>query len=95
MATKFLTADERQELIRLHKRTKDGCVRDRLKAILWLDEGWSYEKIAQALFLDDQTIRNYWGIYQESGARGLSETQLAKLRVHLDEVTHLTAESVV
>lgn len=107
MTTRYLTSDERQELIKLHKRTRDSRITDRMKAILLLDGGWSYERIAQALFLDDQTIRNYYGVYEENGIAGLSEfhymgqscrlsdSQLADLRLHLDAVTHLNVDSIV
>lgn len=107
MIGKFLTTDERQELIKLHKRTRDSRISDRMKAILLLDGGWRYERVAEALFLDDQTIRNYYGIYADSGVKGLSkfhymgqscrlsETQLAELIVYLDAVTHLNVDSIV
>ena len=106
MKIKFLKLEERQELIRLHKGTRDGRVRDRLKAILRLNQGWSYEKIAQALFLDDQTIRNYYKTYREIGIEGLtefhyrgrncclSEEQSGDIKVHLDKITYLTADSI-
>lgn len=107
MKANFLTALERQEMIRAHKRTRDSRVSDRMKAILLLDQGWSYERIAQALFLDDQSIRNYKQLYEDSGLGGLmnfnylgracklSDNQLAELKRHLDHVTHLKAESIV
>lgn len=55
----FLDAAVWQDPIKTHRLTRDGRLRDQLKSILLLDQGWSYEQIAQALFLDDQTIRNY------------------------------------
>lgn len=70
-STSFLTPCERQDLIRTHRLTRDGRLRDRLKSILLLDQGWSYEKIAQALFLDDQTVRNYDQSYRAHKKAGL------------------------
>ena len=52
-----LTKNERFELLSRHKREKEKRIADRIKAVLLLDEGWSYEEIAKALFLDDNTVR--------------------------------------
>ena len=52
-----LTENERFELLSRHKREKEKRIADRIKAVLLLDEGWSYEEIAKALFLDESTVR--------------------------------------
>jgi transposase len=52
-----LTKNERFELLSRHKREKEKRIADRIKAVLLLDEGWSYKEIAKALFLDDNTVR--------------------------------------
>ena len=103
----FLTPSERQDLIKAHRFERDGRLKDRLKTILWLDQGWSYEKIAQALFLDDQTVRNYDQAYREKKKEGLlslkykgrptklTSCQCEELKAYLDEVTHLTAKAIV
>lgn len=52
-----LTENERFELLSRHKREKEKRIADRIKAVLLLDEGWRYEEIAKALFLDDNTVR--------------------------------------
>ena len=103
----FLTAVERQGLIKQHRLERDGRLRDRLKTVLLLDRGWSYGDIAQALFLDDQTIRNYEHTYQQSGLASLLDlqyqgrvskltvSQAVELKAYLDEVTYLTADSIV
>jgi len=44
-----LTAEEREKLQKTHKKEKERRKADRIKTILLLD--WSYEKIAEALFL--------------------------------------------
>lgn len=103
----FLTPSERQDLIKTHRFERDGRLRDRLKTILWLDQGWSYEKIAQALFLDDQTVRNYDQAYRDHKKEGLldlkytgrpaklTSQQCDELKTYLDTVTHLTAKAIV
>lgn len=94
-------------MIKTHRLTRDGRLRDRLKSILLLDQGWSYEKIAQALFLDDQTVRNYDQSYRDHKKEGLlnlkyigrpaklTSQQCQELKAYLDAVTHLTAKAIV
>lgn len=67
----FLSTSERNSLRALHRTHKDGRIRDRIKAILLVDNGWSYEKIATALLLDISTIRKYYGLYVEGGTEAL------------------------
>jgi transposase len=40
--------------------------------LLLLDEGWSCEQVAKALFLDDDTIRSWYRLYQKDGILGLA-----------------------
>src|ERR1700722_3240400 len=54
-----LTAQERTGLLVRHKNERDGRVRDRIKAVLLWDDGWSSEAIAHALFLSDEAIRHH------------------------------------
>lgn len=63
----FLTSEARKELLFEHKHEKDKHFADRLKTILHLDAGWSYEEIAEALLLDDSTIRRYEKNYLKGG----------------------------
>ena len=51
----FLTIEERESLRRRHRSEKDGRTRDRIKAVLLADEGWSFKEIAEALLLDEET----------------------------------------
>lgn len=51
-----LTKPEYAELKALHKRTKDGRERDKIKAIALLSEGYSITQVAHILFLDEDTI---------------------------------------
>ncbi len=47
----FITDEQKAELEHLHGTTRDGRVRDRIKA----SEGWTSAMIAQALRLHDTT----------------------------------------
>ena len=68
-----LTKRQRQKLRREHKRTRERRHADRIKAILLLSDGWTYEEIAFVLLLDDATIRRWVECYLESGLEGLRE----------------------
>ena len=52
----FLSVEERSELLNRHRKEKNRRTGDRMKAVLLSDSGWSYRDIAQALFLDEETI---------------------------------------
>jgi len=55
----ILTSKERQNLISRHRKERDGRIRDRIKAVLLSDKGYSNTKIAEILLLDDETIRRH------------------------------------
>jgi len=69
-----LTTNQRNKLKSLHRKENDRRFADRIKSILLLDDGWSYEKVAAALLLDDQTIRNYEKTFSQEGICGLLKT---------------------
>ncbi len=69
-----LAYNQRKKLKRLHRSEHNRRLADRIKTILLLDEGWTYAKIAEALLLDDQTIRNYEKIFSNQGTSGLLNT---------------------
>src|SRR4051794_5687439 len=68
-----LSSQDRADLIAL---TRDGSAAHRLgpraNALLLLDAGWSCEKVAGALFLDDDTIRRWHGLFIAEGFDGLA-----------------------
>ena len=61
---KFLSEEQRTELIGRHRTERDGRIKDRLKAVLWSDGGWTYRQIAEALFLDEETASRHVAEYQ-------------------------------
>ena len=69
-----LTKRQRADLKRLHRQAHGRRFADRIKAILLLDDGWSYSKVAEILLLDDQTIRNYEAVFSNQGTSGLLKT---------------------
>ena len=62
----FLTDAERVQLRTQHKKERDGRVRDRIKAILLCDKGWSVSAIAEALLLSEDAIRDHITEYKDS-----------------------------
>ncbi len=67
----FLSQAERDSFKALHRKERDKKICDRIKAILLLDNGWSYDKVATALLLDSDTIRRYYELYLEGGKTAL------------------------
>jgi transposase len=70
----YLSAETRQELTTLVRDGKaESRVTRRANALLLLDKGWSCERVAEALFMDDDTIRYWHELYQEKGLKWLAE----------------------
>lgn len=94
-----LSRRQRDTLIEAHGAQRTKRYADRIKAILLLDDGKSYEEVARTLLLDDSTVRRYEKEYTEGGidalivddysggASLLSKVQEKELEAHLR--THL------
>jgi transposase len=69
----FLDAEAKRDLIEL---ARDGTAEHRLarraNALVLLDEGWSCQRVAKALLLDDDTIRTWHRLYLQDGIEGLA-----------------------
>jgi len=69
---RFLDSESRRDLIEL---ARDGSTAHRLgrraNALVLLDDGMSCAAVAQVLLLDDDTVRTWYGLYQEDGIEGL------------------------
>jgi len=61
------------ELKLAHKQTREKRLADRIKAILYLHYGLTYEEISKLLLFDEVTVSRYRKIYQEKGISGLLE----------------------
>ena len=65
----FLRTDQIHELKQAHREFKKKKViknTDKIKSILLLNDGYSYEAIAKILLLDDSSIRRYYKIYTKT-----------------------------
>jgi transposase len=102
-----LSSEEKTRLLNLHRKERNGKLRDKLKCILLLDKGWSYAQISEALFLDDETLRSYSEKYNQGQVEyllknlytgrdsKLNKNQILSLEHHLDTTTYLTSEQIV
>lgn len=99
-----------QQVIQLklaHKQTREKRLADRIKAILYVHFGLSYEEIAKLLLFDEVTVRRYFKLFQEKGIEGLLEyrytggqtrlttVQETELKLYLRDNTKRTAKEVV
>jgi transposase len=90
---RIITSEERELMISQHRVERDGRVRDRMKAVLWYDEGWTMARIAEALFIHPKTVSEHLLEYEtlqklkpENGGSEakLNESQTSELVAHLD-----------
>ena len=69
----YLSPEDRAELIAL---ARDGSAAHRLarraNALVLLDDGWSCDRVAAALFVDDETVRRWHRLFVEDGLEGLT-----------------------
>lgn len=102
----FLTDRQRITYRHLHKRCKEKRYADRIKSILALDKGYSYEQIAELLMIDDTSIRRWYEQYLSGGIEALSQDdyqgsepklsikQQEALAKHLQEQVYLSAKEI-
>src|SRR6516162_5979905 len=69
----FLSKEDRNELIAL---ARDGSAASRLtrraNALVLLDDGWNCQEVADALLLNDDTIRGWHKLFEQRGIEGLT-----------------------
>jgi transposase len=105
MAGAVLNSTDRAYLLRLMLRQTNSHVHHRMDVLL-LDDGWTADRIAEALYIDAETEREHRRRYETAGVAGLerlnyegSEPALTKvqregLEAELDAHLHLTAKEV-
>lgn len=101
----FLTDEQVLVLRKAHKTIRDKRLADRIKAILMLNNGFTYEQVERALLLDEVTLRRYLKVFQEifpkegleaflelhyTGSQTkLTKTQELELKNHLADGEHI------
>lgn len=87
-----------------HKAEHDGRIRDRIKAVLLNDKGWTYKQIAEALLIHETTVWGYLCDYlreeklrsNSGGSRSkLDEQQTEELIAHLEENTYPSTKEII
>jgi transposase len=61
----------RKKIEKLRRKQKDVRVHNRLSALLWLDQGWTFEQVAQLLGVCPRTVHNWLELYQRAGLEAL------------------------
>ena len=99
----FLEPDRRHELLMRHRTERDGRIKDRIKAVLLRDDGYSVEQIAAVLFLSDEAIRQHIDDYmrkaklkpENGGSKPqLNTAQTLKLLAHLDKQVYVDVKDI-
>jgi transposase len=98
-----LTKKQKEQLECNHKHEHDSRVCDRIKAVLLRSEGWENNKIAQALRIHEETVRqhlNDW-IQQEKlkpdnggSVSKLTDQQTKEILEYLEKNTYTKAEDI-
>jgi transposase len=106
MSGLILTAEDRTHLLLMMRQHTPSPVHRRMNALLLLDDGWTAERVADALFIDADTVREHRRLYQTAGVSGierlkyegsepaLTPEQLATLGAELDARLYTTAKAV-
>ena len=58
-----LTQEEIVNLEKMHKSVYDKKIADRIKSVIALAKGYSFELIKKILLIDERTVRRYFIIY--------------------------------
>ena len=100
----FLTPSQIIHLEAQHKAEHDGRIRDRIKAVLLHDKGWTYKQIAEALLIHETTVWGYLSDYlreeklaPNSGGSlsKLDEQQTEELIAHLEANTYPSTKEII
>lgn len=102
-----LTEKQINNLKTAHRGCKDKRLADRIKSVVLLGTGWTVSEIAEALLLDEDTVRTYSQKYQQGGLDALlmmrhkgsvpklDSKQLESLDEHLQEHTYTRVKDIV
>jgi transposase len=106
MGKDFLSSADRAYFRTMMRRQINSAVHRRMNTLLLLDAGWSVSKVADALFLDEGTVRAHQGLYLTQGRQGverldyaggqplLKPAELAVLKSHVSGQLYMSAKAV-
>jgi transposase len=73
MQSGFLSEEDRKALTALAREGSSPCrISRRANALVLLDKGWSCRQVADALLLDDDTIRGWRRLFEQRGIEGIT-----------------------
>ena len=102
-----LTVKEIKKLKKLHRKLSHKRNAYRINVIILLGTGWTHKKVAEALLLDESTVKNYLNRYKEGsidellndnyqgGYAKLSSKDLMKLEKHLENNLYQRVKDIV
>ena len=99
----ILSSSSRKELLSQHRKERDGRIKDRIKVLLWHDEGKPIEEIAHLLYLSPQTIKIHLTEYEDQqnlkpsngGSKSkLSNKQTKEISDHLENHTYTKVKEI-
>jgi hypothetical protein len=67
MSGSILTPAGRTHLLRMMRGHTPSPLHRRMNALLLLDDGWAVERVADALFIDAETVREHRRLYETAG----------------------------
>ena len=68
---RFLSEEERKNLIIIHRNLKNKKYADRIKALISFDEGYSKIQIGNILLIDRKTLNKIFKKYNAEGVDGI------------------------
>lgn len=107
MTTFTLSQEEISGLKKAHRAAKNKRDAYRINTVVLLGTGWTIREVAEALLLDDETIRNYLNRYKTGELNALLNDnykgysgklcglEIVQLDEHLNENTYLSTKEVV
>lgn len=72
-----MSAPDRAHLLPMMRRRTNSAVHRRMNVLLLLDDGWPAERIAEALYIDAETVREHQRLYRSAGVTGLGRLTYA------------------
>src|SRR3989337_310380 len=89
----FLSEEQVLVLKQTHRSLKDKRLADRIKAILYVNYGLTYQEIAKLLMFDETSLSRYVKRFKEKGVEGLLKLNDAGHTTRLDLLEELTIKN--
>lgn len=98
-----LTSSEIKSLRSRHRASKNSREKDRIKAVLAYNSGYTYSEISRLLLIDDETVKRHIKDYLQKekittnnggSEKLLNEAKQIALSHHLEQTTYLNVKSI-